>query len=75
MRDGRAHLLDVDTDQTVLTLPVSAVIDLGYMVQSRQLFYLTENSIVSTGLDGGNKTQVCLLMRASFIDGSGVVKS
>ncbi|MGH0138789.1 UNVERIFIED_CONTAM: hypothetical protein FKN15_001751 [Acipenser sinensis] len=58
VRDGRAHLLDVDTDQTVLTLPVSAVIDLGYMVQSRQLFYLTENSIVSTGLDGGNKTQL-----------------
>ncbi|XP_041115905.1 proto-oncogene tyrosine-protein kinase ROS-like [Polyodon spathula] len=58
VRDGRAHLLDVDTEQAVMTLPVSAVIDLGYVVQSRQLFYLTENSIVSTGLDGGNKTQL-----------------
>ncbi|XP_042189964.1 proto-oncogene tyrosine-protein kinase ROS-like [Callorhinchus milii] len=58
IKDKGVVLLDMDTSTVVQKMPVSAVKDMGYIKRTQRLYYLTENMIMSTSLDGKHQTQL-----------------
>ncbi|XP_067848326.1 proto-oncogene tyrosine-protein kinase ROS-like [Heptranchias perlo] len=58
IKDKLVTLLDMDTGKTIQKMPVSAVTHMGYIIQAQRIYYLTENLIMSTALDGKHKTQL-----------------
>ncbi|GCC33430.1 hypothetical protein chiPu_0011899 [Chiloscyllium punctatum] len=58
IKDRMVTIFDVDSRQTIQKMLVSAVIHVGYILQAQTIYYLTENLIMSTALDGQDKTQL-----------------
>ncbi|XP_048459020.1 proto-oncogene tyrosine-protein kinase ROS [Rhincodon typus] len=58
VKDRMVTIFDVDTGQTVRKMLVSAVIHVGYILQTQTIYYLTENLILSTALNGKDRTQL-----------------
>ncbi|XP_067896101.1 proto-oncogene tyrosine-protein kinase ROS [Heterodontus francisci] len=58
IKDRMVTLLDMDNQKTIQKMPVSAVTHMGYILQTQRIYYLTENLIMSTAMDGKHKTQL-----------------